>query len=264
MAKKESKEVAKKETTALATLPEMPESWGDEGLDGRDILIGKALLMQGQSTFVADGKANVGEIRNNLTEELLGGKGKPFKFIPFFTNKVWVISKKLKTADDKVRWEYVETYPCTPKNEDQEWEAEEGEYKIRRDKVMQFYSLNPEKLDDLPVVIAFRRTSYRAGRKLASAAMQLKSIKKVIASRVFELNSATQEKDGSKYWILDAKMTDTETNAAQMTKAFEWYKTVQAGLVKVSEENDDLGAEPVETSEPVAKSGDEQKDNVKF
>lgn len=263
MAKKETKEIVKKEAAPLVEVPEMPDNWGDEGLDGRDILIGKALLMQGQSTFVADGKANVGEIRNNLTEELLGGKGKPFRFIPFYTNKVWVISKKLKTADEKSRWEYVETYPCTPKNEDQEWEAEEGDYKIRRDKVMQFYSLNPEKIDDLPLVIAFRRTSYRAGRKLASAAMQLKSIKKVIASRIFEITSMTQEKDGSKFWILDAKMTAEESTPAQLVKAYEWYKTVQAGLVKVSEENDDLGAEPTEAVS-TDKSGDEVKDNVKF
>lgn len=221
-----------------ANLPAIPESaWGSEGLNNSDILVPKLLVMQGLSELVSTGAASVGQIRDSINGELLGGMVKPrdmqpVEVIPFSSFKTWVIFERVNDKD-----EYVKTLPITPENE--AWPIEEvvNGVQIRRDKCLNFYVLLVSEVKAgtaFPFLISFRRTSMRGGKKLATIAAKLRAFNKPLATKVINLGVLAEENDKGKYFVLDVNQGRDSTQV-ELGAAYQWHKALKTTNVRVDD-----------------------------
>jgi hypothetical protein len=267
--KEETKEVAAKQETALA----VPNgSWGSENLAQDDILISKLLLMQGQSKLVQDRAANIGEVIDSVTKEVVGGAvgkdKKPIELIGFHSTKTWVISEREvpKKAGEEKKFEFRQEIPMGPDNLG--WEQEEtiNGVEIRRDRNINFYCLKVADVKEgnaIPVIVSFRRTGYMAGKKLTTMGQKLKAFNQPLAAQVFQLGVEQAEKDGSKYWKFDI-VPGRKSEAAELAEAFKWYTIVKQKPESVRVDDSDLREEA--TAAPVAGASvsDAGEDNISY
>jgi hypothetical protein len=213
-------------------------AWGSENISAKDFIIPKILLMQGQSSFVTEGSAMVGQLVDSVSRELLGGKwgrdnDKPLNFIPFYTFRTWVENEK---KGDK--FEYVRQLPMDAANEDLPLEYKDGDKIMRRDRCINVYVLLPEQLEAkqgiLPYVISFRRTSYTAGKKLSTFLGKLADFNLPAAAKNFKLSVLQKENDLGKFCTFDVEMLK-DSKPEHMSVAYEWYKRVKNSTVKVDD-----------------------------
>lgn len=264
MAKKESvkneagkQEIVVAQTTAVTVAPEVPETaWGSENISGQDLVIPKLLVMQGMSKAVSDGLAAVGDIVDSLTMKKVGNRKEPVSFIPFYTYKTWIESRKKGE-----KFEYVRQVPMDATNEDLPVEYKDGETIMRRDRCINVYVLLSRDLKSdeavMPYMISFRRTSYQAGKVLSTLIKKLAEFNKPAASKTFSLNVADKENEKGKFCILGVGEEGVTPNAS-MAIAYRWYKTVLKG-VKV--DDSDLVSEVV----PAARSASqESSDDISY
>ncbi len=239
--------IVEEDKKALATYT---EAYGTEDIDNEDIIIPKILVMQGMSKRVTEGKAKLGDMIDSLTGQWLGDLENPIDFIPFKTFKTWIVFHNN---------EYKETIPVTPLNKN--WPIEEtvDGVTVRRDKVYNVYCLLPEQIKEgefLPFVLAFRRTSYYTGRKLATAFAKLRMFKKPAFSKVFCLSTNKQTKDKHTFFTFDLLQVDNSTKE-QMKECKMWYDIVKGKRV----DDSDLVKEPADTPSgyPTRDLGPEEK-----
>jgi hypothetical protein len=208
-------------------------SWGSEGVDSTDILIPKLLLMQGQSTFVAEGRASVGEIVNSVTGEILGGKTKGVDVVPFFSTKSWIYMEKRGE-----KYEYVRAEPYTAANADRAIDGISPDgTAFRYDRSLNFYALvaaEATNADALPILLSFRRTSYTAGKKIATFFKQCEMLKLPPASRVLTLTSSSQKNDLGTFAVFEVA-SGRATTSAEVSGAFRWYSAIKKGMHKVDD-----------------------------
>jgi hypothetical protein len=219
---------------AEKNLPQVFDSaWGTEGVDKRDILIPKLLVMQGLSDLVTEEKAQMGDIVDSVTGEVLGScrekDYKPVPVIPIMTFKTWVVFKKSGNGQT----EFKEIIPMTAGNENLPREDEE----FVRDRCINFYVLNANRTDELPYLLSFRRTSYRAGAKLATyftkcelAARRGRPVPP--AARIWNLGGSKQSNDKGTFYVFDVEQAG-ETPKEAIQTAFEWYQTLRTQSTKV-------------------------------
>lgn len=248
------KRIVKKETAPPPALFE--SSWGTEGTDTQDILIPKLLVMQGLSDLVTQERAQMGDFCNSVTGEIIGSARekdfRPVIFIPIMTFKTWVVSQK---ADPAEKYEFKEVIPMTPANSG--WELEEqvdGMY-VRRDRCLNFFVLVEGQTDGLPFSLTFRRTSYRAGQKLAThfktcelAAARGRPVPP--ASKTFKLIAHKETNDHGTFYVLDVE-PGAATSSEDLKIAFEWYQTLRSRQVKVDDsdlKDETVAKETVDTS----------------
>lgn len=244
------KEVIQKQETSLM-IPSV-DAWGAPEIGSQDILIPKILLMQGLSQFVADGVAQIGEFRDSVSSAMLGNVATPIHFIPVHIDKTWVLSKK--TGD---RFKYQTMIPVTRDNESMEWEYTDEEGVLcRRDYTMTCYCLLPSDVAaglPMPYTISFRRTSMRAGKKLFTQMyIRNRQAGQVPPAQVMELSAKREKNDQGTYMVLDIAPV-RPASQEEVIAAFDLYKTIQGGSVKV--DHSDIEAEasaPVATDRPLS------------
>lgn len=242
-----TKEVVVKESTALA---KGGPAWGSEGIDASDVVIPKLLLMQGQSEFVAAGKVKAGDIVKSTTGDLLGGAAGGVEIIPFMTFKTWVLSEFSGS-----RYEFRGVEPITAENVNEPLEWNVGSKAWRRDRCLNFYVLLPadiskemkalKKLEEkgelpdpgdalLPCVLSFRRTSYGAGKDLATHFMKAATFNVPPAVSKFKLLSKLEKNDQGTFYIFTiepaGKSSEEEINACK-----KWYEVISHTKVKVDD-----------------------------
>ncbi len=234
---KDSKEVAirEKADAPAVSSQELKNQWDAPELSSRDVIIPSILLMQPMSPQVTDDLAKFGEIRESLNMEILGDFKTGFDFIPFKLHKLF-IEKIDKGEEDP---EFLRAVDITPENENlpyQDLEVIEGkEEKIIRDRVMKFFVLLVSELElgtAIPYTISFKRSSFKAGQKLATQ-MFMKNINsgKTPASMIMTL-SAGKKTEGNKTWgVLDVAPSKI-TPDRFIADAFRWLETVRSGKAK--------------------------------
>lgn len=215
--------------------------WGAEGITSQEITIPKMLLMQGLSKLVADGEAAVGQIRDSLTGELLGGKvnakeEKAVNVIPFYSFRTWVVSKL-----DGEKWQYARQEPITAANENAALEGIEDGVRVRRDKVLNFYVMRPEdvaKGSAFPYLLSFRRTSAPAGRNLSTYIFKGGMVRnekypagKPSAATVFALTVEKQENDKGTFFVPKVAVTRDSTDA-EIAECKDWHALLARAVVK--------------------------------
>lgn len=235
-AKKETSPVVQQEATkAISTQTAMmnPAEWGMPVMTSKDIIIPKILAMQGLSKAVIKGEAKFGDFRDSLSLALKGDLKTPMAFVPFYMEKVWV-----KFEERNGTMKFAGVSPITPANEDQPLEGVANGTKYRVDRTLNIYALLEGEENKLPYILSFRRTSLRAGNKIATV-MFVSNLNEGLtpASKVLYLTGEAKENDKGHFVVMDVKEKGPSSDA-QVAKAFEWVKRVRGGQTKA--DNSDL------------------------
>ena len=242
MSKAVTKQDEKKAEIAIAM---DPAEWGAAPISSKDIIIPRILLMQPMSDKVTAGEAAFGEFRESLNNTRLGDFKTPFEIIPFHMEKVF-IEYKIVTQGQKTTKEFLRVVPITPANEDAKYEdtevGEDGKvYPIARDYTMNFYLLLASELRSgegaMPYILSTRRTSSKAGKKLATQ-MYVKNLqaKKTPASTMCLVTAGKQTNDEGTWAVIDV-LPGEPTPDTYVAEALKWYKMVKAGQAKAHVES---------------------------
>ncbi len=255
-----TKEVTNKKNNEVGEALDMSE-WGGSPITSQDITLPRILVMQATSEAVTEGKAAFGELRESLNNTKLGDFKTPLEVVPFFLQKVFV-EYDVTAGDSWKDKRFLRMTPITPENDDlpftDEEKTSEGKtIKISRDRCMNYFVLLPEEMDNgtaLPYVLSFRRTSLKAGKKLATQMyIKNKDANKPPPAVMCEISSNRQSNDDGTYSVLDVKFT-TPTPSEYIDQCKKWIKTILAGQAKIHEESfqeEEKQASPrKETSEP--------------
>lgn len=197
------------------------DAFGEGPISGQDVVIPKILAMQGLSNFVTEGQARFGDFVDSVSGEVLGSIDKPIEFIPFLLEKTWIISVK---KGDKFIFDRYE--PVTVANENKPWTEVVGGVEIKNEKCYQYYCLLPHDTS-LPYVIAFKSTSAKAGRELATQMyVKNKAVGKVPPAKIMKLSGTKDEKDGNKFIVMKATVAGDST-PEQIQECLTWYNTIK-------------------------------------
>lgn len=254
MSTEKTKVVAKKETATIALPEDLSGSWGAEGYDNSDILIPRLLLMQGQSQFVADGKAKVGDIIKSTTGTIYGDSQNPVTIIPIMMWKDWTIERK-----EKNKWEYSHTEKVASLSNEREWTQPNGE-SFRRNTNLNFFVLlakdckmEQEAIEQadktgsepdvnafvMPCHLKFSRTSYTTGKFLVTHFATMSQFKRPPAMKMFKLGAKKLDGDQGPYQVFTVENYEN-TPLPFIYIAKKWYDVLKVAkdTVKIDDAAD--------------------------
>jgi hypothetical protein len=226
----ESTEVVAQGSTAVAAVANL-EEWGSGDVSSKDLIIPKILAMQGLSDFVTEGKAKFGDFVDSVSGEVLGSVDKPIKFVPFYMEKVWIISSRKK---GEKKYEFDRYEAVTPANENAyPFEEVIGDTEFKYEYTHQYYVLRPEDTS-MPYVLSFKSTSLRAG-KVLSTQMYIRNRAAGLnpAAITMELGGKKEKNDNGTFVVMEVKPAGA-TSAELQSDALMWLKTIKAGKHKVA------------------------------
>jgi hypothetical protein len=225
------KELEVKQQTPPAKI-EPPKRGFEETTDKEDLILPRATLLQALSPQVIDGVEGCrpGIIINNITQEVL-----PEVFVPIFK---WTEYLRFNPRDNKADnydpafepgaliWK---TVAPTPEQIAECQFGEAGEKPVAM-KSMNFlcYFVGVE----MPIVLSFAKTSYKAGKKLISLAQFSGSD---MFSRKYKLMSKHAESNGNKYFVLEVGIV-SKTNKEEFAIAENWFESFRGKDIKVHDE----------------------------
>ena len=177
----------------------------------------------------------------------------PFSFTTF---KTWVLSEKVGN-----KYEFRSITPMTAANKDEPLEFMVNGQQWRRDRALNFYVLLPEDIkrelkamevakaggmpdpDDalIPHVVSFRRTSYPAGKDLATHFKKAEHFNVSPAVKTFYLDSEVQKNDQGIYQVFKV-VKARDTTVEELAVAKRWYDTLQKAKVRIDEDEMDEGS----------------------
>lgn len=236
-----SKEVAKKETAGALAIPDAFKKKGTDTsmIDKSDIMIPRLLVMQGLSEFVADEKAQMGDIVNSVSVEVLGGKSKGVRFIPLSHFKTVAYYRVEKEGEAPV-YDRTEAWSAQ-KHTNLEWEQVIDGKKYIVNQCLNFYVMLEKDMDDpsaFPYLLTFRRTSYKNGKKLINHFMQMDMMGVEPWFGVLELTSQKQSNDSGTFYVFDVRPVG-QSKAEWVDKLRGWGETLSKGTHLIDEEREE-------------------------
>jgi len=248
MSKKEVKnEVVVKQETALST---EVHDWQDSETLSQDILIPKILLMQATSQLVQKEKAEVGALVNSVTGKKLGSAREkdfsPVALIPIKIQNIWIQYENLSG-----QLEYRGTIPRTKQNEGLPTEWEENGVKWRRDRTINLFCLLEKDLQEdfpMPYVIAFKRTSFTAGRFISthfSKCDMARQMGKVIPpfATTFKICGEKKSNEQNTWYAFSFGEDTVKTSEQGMALASQWEKTLRSKAVTIDDSDENVMAD---------------------
>lgn len=218
--------------------------WDTEVVDTKDILIPKILLMHPTSDLVKKGQRNIGEVIKSTDEAVVAKRGETFDVIVFEKWKDWRIMKKNPQSG---RFEYVRTEAWTPDNDNSEWDFTEGNDTYRRDKTMNFYGLltsDIAKGSAFPVRLAFVRTGFKTGLKIADAYARALMDKQPPTRQSFKIGAELKEGKEESYFAFTAAPGEATTEE-QKKVALQWRQIVTKARQSNTIVDDEVDETPV-------------------
>jgi hypothetical protein len=275
MAKKEEPKnevLASAPAGAVATT--MGMDFGTFGLDSTlssdNILIPKLLLMQGLSDLVAAEKAQMGDLVNSLTEQIVGScrekDFRPVTFLPIMAFETWGVNQFIKKDGKEIK-DWVGTVPFSSANADWPREGEslavakhfgmEPDTKFQCVRELNFYVMLDSECDDpmaLPYMLKFKSTSYRVGMKLATHFAQCQRATQLgkptpPASYLFKLSGTKETNDQGTFFVLSLEPAG-RTSQEHLKVAYDWYQILVKNKDKVVVDNRDEEKTAPATSAP--------------
>jgi hypothetical protein len=220
-----------------SNMPAAPTgSWGAEQASNKDLLIPKLHLMQDLSDQVKKGKARPGMIINSSTGEPVADTTTPVEIIPILTFNEWLL---YDVIDDRGKRKEVYSGKVLVSKDNENWAKEDvvqGKL-VTRVRQINVMALLPKYVDDLPFMLAFRKTSTLAGRKL-STHFQVSGMKnKPAAAQVFNLSAVSMTRENYSFYGFEVE-PGRVTSEQELAKAYHWYQLFNRGSVKTAEEQD--------------------------
>lgn len=198
------------------------------------------MLMQGLSDKVKKRQAQIGDIVDTLTGEVVapfGGAG--IEIIPICMYGEWIVSKVVADKGGKDKEEFLRREALTVENEFLAFEDMEAGHKIRRNKQLNFFCLGAKGYDGLPYLISFRRMNYfGAGKNLATYFRMCEMRNIPPASKVYVLNAEEQVRNNNSFQVFTAKPGRASTKA-EIDAAYMWYELLKTTKVKVADDEQD-------------------------
>lgn len=242
-------EIMKKEKHELSN--QLANDWAAPTMSSQDIVIPKILAMQGLSVAVTEGKAQMGEFRDSISNNLIGTIDKPFEAIPFYVDKVWDILEE--QADGSFKWKKTIPVVDNPKdasyNDNWKWEAEVDGLKVKNVRRYNFYFLLPSEIAQgtaIPYIFSFKSTSIKEGKKLFTQ-MYMRNIRAGLPPAAFKIQvSGKREKNQKGVYIVPTYSLAARASAEELQECLAWIGTIKQGRVKI-DESDVQGAVAAET-----------------
>lgn len=225
------KEVVTKQETELAPLN--AENSIGASIDASDIMIPKVLLMQAISKLVEEEKAKQGDFIHSLDEVVIGSKeDKPVEFIALG------MYKTLQTYEDN---KYIKTESLTPENSSLPWEEVINGAVVNRTKTMNYYVIRPDDVENMtvfPMVVTFKRTSLRGGKKLATKLMMLEEFNAACYAKTFKLVARQEEGEKGKYYVMDI-VDGRKSSEIEVKHAMKWAERLKTTSIKVHDADEE-------------------------
>lgn len=244
-----------------------------------DVVIPRMLLMQGQSDFVQERKAASGDIVRSTDVAKIGSPDKMLDFIALAApSATWTI--QVKAAGAK-KWEFRRIEKRDASNDTLPWTfhsdkdgnevtagSRENTHEGRRVKVLSFFALLPQdiaaeraelekaakgEVPDLskalmPILIAFRSTSYKAGKELTTLFAQAQKFNQKIYRYIVQLGCEMETKDDNSYYVFKVDRSKPTAVSAEDLPTVEYWANIceqQADSLKIdSTDEGDLEEAP--------------------
>lgn len=245
------------------------DEWDLGDVNSLDIAIPKLLIMQAPSKLVAQEKAQMGDMVNSVTAEILGTcrekDFKPVQFISFREEKTWTIFEVVGSKP-----EFRGTEPLTPQTNNLEQEFEKDGKKFKRFRTLNYFVLLVSELENsdtaLPYVLSFRSTGYKTGKAMSNHFLQCKAALqkgKVVPppATIFELAGVKTSNDKGTFYVPSVKAVGA-TKKEHVSVAGQWLRTLKTKAYKV-DESDVSDAEADESNIRDVKPGEVQ-DGAQF
>jgi hypothetical protein len=233
-------QIQAKPSNEVANINEAAAWGGGQNLTSNDIVIGKILPLQFMSDKVKEKKGEYGQFRDTVTNKMFGDLTKPFEFIPFYMEKKWIEFDIITNKAGARKREYKQIVPIVDNaalagyNDDLPY-VDAGQ-NIERDRCMDFYVMIPEEIatgEALPYLLSFRRTSLKAGKKLAMQMYTRNTRKGAAPAAITMLLSGKDVSNDDGSFVVQDVEAARETTQEELKECFEWYKLVRKGVTKV-------------------------------
>lgn len=208
-----SKKITKKQDTELAT---ENKYISDVEFDAGDLVVPKVLAMQGMSDMVTSGRAQVGELRDSLTGDLLGSVDAPMEFIPISIQKTF---QKYEYVDGMKMFRGVEAF-------DSSLPWKDGD--IERDLCYNVLVILENKIESgfaMPYLITFKRTSSKAGKILMMEFQRQRAVGNPLFMSKWKLHPKIMQKNRNNYIVTDVSKEEavSEEVVSICEKSFETF-----------------------------------------
>lgn len=237
--------------TDVSTDVETWDGGATQGLETTDLAVAKIFHMQSTSDLVKARKAQPGEFRDSLTEELLAAIDGALEVIVFGMQKRVVIKKEEITPKGQ-KWEFERSEIITDETA-KAWALkcrtpwnEADNFTRRGSIVYDFQCLLPSKISELPYILSLGGTKSEAARKLNTMRLKLASIGKKGggAGVVFEVRT-TEEKNDEGSWAGVAISQGRDVTPLELGAAFSWYQKSRTQAF-VAPQDEDLAGQVVD------------------
>lgn len=213
-------EVVKKESTEVANF----DFKMDQPILSEEIIIPKILVMQPGSTLVTKSEAVFGQMIDSMSGEVLGDFKNPLKFIPFYFERVYYISKKEGT---RFKFDRLEPYTI----DDRKYEETINGVTYKNEKAWQYYVMLTDDMS-IPRIITFKGMSRRAGEVLyTDAYVKSAMLKKRHVDFVYELAGQPHTNEKGTFAKISAKKSRA-TTMEELKDIHPWFMAVKEGLAK--------------------------------
>jgi len=204
-------------------------------VEASDLMIPRVLLMQAISDLVQKEDAKAGDLVNSLEDTVVGSKEeKPFEFIVLEYFKRYMRSKLVNG-----KWEFdaSEDWNAHHKQLCNMFEEEQNGILYRHSLTHNFYVLSADEVsegDAFPMVISFKSTSAKAGRKLNTLLSKQEMLGVNCFDRTFDLVAKKEDGEKGPYWVLDVKK-GRKCEDFESETASKWYVMIKNSKPQVHE-----------------------------
>lgn len=210
------------------------EQWAQQGTSNDDLLIPRVLLMQDISDLVKKEKAKAGFLVHGITGEVLAERGDLLEIIPVTTFREWQVMGQDEKKPE--RWNFLRREVMTKENENLPTEDQERGQAIKRVKALNFFVLLASKIDEMPFLVSFKKTSLYAGKKLSTHFQMSAMRKQAPAGHVFRLTSVPRSWDSYSFYALEVETGRTATEH-ELDVARMWYGILSKQQAKIADED---------------------------
>jgi hypothetical protein len=218
------KEVVKKEMNEVSAVV---ANFGNEELDGSDIVIPKIQLIQKMSSAFEEKLAEEGDFFDSLERKVLGKT---------FEAQVFNMGKVFRFFEDAEKKKYVKTEPVTKENNDGDYTCKSLVYQLS---VLVGDTVGQRS----PYGISLAKTSAATGKRLATL-----FAKKGGTAGVLITFSSTKEKNDEGAWVKWDFSVARDATREEIAEAYQWYQSMKQGRVRHTEEEEESTPAPSPTT----------------